>query len=141
MAELQELQRQKREETTQTQLAAALQQAEARRVAALGEVPGLAKQVGAAAITPSTLQTQIGRDIETREGARLADQARLVQQQQEAEKLNLITKTNLLSTLAGLGSQTAYQGTTTGTQGQAVNQPSGFSQLANIAGTALPFLL
>ena len=141
LAELQELQRQKREETTQTQLAAALQQAEARRVAALGEVPGLAKQVGAAAITPSTLQTQIGRDIETREGARLADQARLVQQQQEVEKLNLITKTNLLSTLAGLGSQTAYQGTTTGTQGQAVNQPSGFSQLANIAGTALPFLL
>jgi hypothetical protein len=141
LAELQELQRQKREETTQTQLAAALQQAEARRVAAVGEVPGLGRQVAAAALTPSTIQTQIGRDIETREGARLADEARLAQQQQEAEKLNLITKTNLLSTLAGLGSQTAYQGTTTGTQGQAIQQPSGFSQLANVAGTVLPFLI
>ena len=141
LAEFQELQRQKREETTQTQLAAALQQAEARRVAAVGEVPGLGRQVAAAALTPSTIQTQIGRDIETREGARLADEARLAQQQQEAEKLNLITKTNLLSTLAGLGSQTAYQGTTTGTQGQAIQQPSGFQQLANVAGTVLPFLI
>ena len=136
LAELQTLQQQKREETTQQQLAAALQQAEARRVQALQETPGLAQQVGATALTPAALQETIGKDIETRELARLQDQARLQQQEQEARRLQLITKSNLLSGLAGLGTQTAYQGTTSGTQGQAFAAPSTFQQVGSLLGQA-----
>ena len=138
LAELQELQRQKREETTQRQLSTALGQAEARRLQAAGEIPGLTRGVAGAAVSPAILQSQIGSDIEARESAQLADQARLAQQGQEARRLGLITKSNLLSGLAGLGSQTAYQGTST--TGQAFQQPSGFSQLASAAGTLLPIL-
>tara|TARA_R110002012_G_scaffold203135_1_gene372476 strand:+ start:3022 stop:3894 length:873 start_codon:yes stop_codon:yes gene_type:complete len=138
LAELQELQRQKREETTQRQLSTALGQAEARRLQAAVEIPGLTRGVAGAAVSPAILQSQIGSDIEARESAQLADQARLAQQGQEARRLGLITKSNLLSGLAGLGSQTAYQGTST--TGQAFQQPSGFSQLASAAGTLLPIL-
>ena len=137
LAELETLQQQKREETTQTQLAAALQQAEARRVQALQAVPGLGQQLGAAALTPAALQETVGRDIETRQLARLQDQARLQQQEQEARRLQLITKANLLSGLAGLGTQTAYQGTTTGTQGQAFAGPSTFQQVGSLLGQTL----
>ena len=141
LAELRTLQQQKREETTQSQLAAALQQAEARRVQALQETPGLGKQLAAAAITPGALFQQVGRDVESRQAATLADLARQQQQEQEARRLQLITKANLLSSIAGLGTQTAYQGTTTGTQGQAFAGPSPFAQTAGAVGTALPFLL
>jgi len=137
LAELQTLQQQKREETTQRQLAAALQQAEARRVQAMKETPGFAQQVGAAALTPAALAETIGKDIETRELARLQDQARLQQQEQEARRLQLITEANLLSSIAGLGTQTAYQGTTTGTQGQAFAGPSTFQQVGSLLGQAV----
>ena len=137
LAELQELQRRQREETVQKQLSDALGQAEARRVAAIGEVPGLTQQVGSAALTPSGLQETVGRDIETRELARLQDQARLQQQDQEARRLQLITKSNLLSGLAGLGTQTAYQGKTSGVSGQAFAGPSTFQQIGNFAGNLL----
>ena len=140
LAEFQELQRQKREETTQTQLAAALQQAEARRVAAIEDTPGLARQFSASALTPSTIQQQIGKDLEGRESARLSDEARRAVQQQEAERLQLITKANLLSSIAGLGTQTAYQGQSSGTQGQAFASPSPFSQIAGAAGNIIPFV-
>ena len=100
------------------------------------ETPGLAQQVGATALTPAALQETIGKDIETRELARLQDQARLQQQEQEARRLQLITKSNLLSGLAGLGTQTAYQGTTSGTQGQAFAAPSTFQQVGSLLGQA-----
>jgi len=141
LAELQTLQEQKRGETTQRQLAAALQQAEARRVQALQETPGLGKQLAAAAITPGALFQQVGRDVESRQAATLADQARQQQQEQEARRLQLITQANLISGMAGLGTQTAYQGTTTGEQGQAFAGPSPFSQATSAVATALPFLL
>jgi len=136
LAELQTLQEQKRAETTQRQLAAALQQAEARRVQAMQETPGFAQQVGASALTPAALTETIGKDIETRQLARLQDQARLQQQEQEARRLQLITQANLISSLAGLGTQTAYQGTTTGTQGQAFAGPSTFQQVGSLLGQA-----
>ena len=133
-AEFEELQRRQREETTQQQLAAALQQAEARRVAAASEIPGLASSVGSLALTPASLQEAIGKDVEQREQARLQDQARIQQQEQEARRLQLITKSNLLSGLAGLGTQTAYQGKTSGVSGQAFASPSIFQQLGSFAG-------
>ena len=138
LAELQALQQQKREETTQRQLATALGQAEARRVQAAQAIPGLTGGVAAAAISPSILQAQIGGDIEARGAAQIADQARLAQQGQEARRLQLITEANLMSGLAGLGSQTAYQGTST--TGQAFTAPSPFSQVAGAAGTLLPII-
>jgi len=140
LAELQTLQQQKRGETTQRQLAAALQQAEARRVQAMQETPGLGRQLAAAAITPATIAQQIGTDVESRQAAVLADQARLQEQEQEARRLQLITQANLISGLAGLGTQTAYQGTTTGTQGQAFAGPSPFSQVAQAGASIVPFV-
>ena len=135
LGEFEELQRQKREETTQRQFSTALAQAEARRVGAAGEITGLTSGVAGAAISPALMQAQIGGDIEARQAAQLADAARLTQQGQEARRLQLITEANLISGLAGLGSQTAYQGTSS--TGQAFQAPSPFAQYASAAGTLL----
>lgn len=139
LAELQTLQQQKREETTQRQLSTALAQAEARRVAAAGDIPGLVSGVAGAAVSPALVQSQIGGDIEARQAARLADQARLEQQGQEARRLQLITEANLISGLAGLGSQVAYQGTSS--VGQGFQAPSNFAQYASAAGNLAPILM
>ena len=109
LGELQALQQQKREETVQSQLASALGAEDQRRVAAVGALPGMAQSVVQAMMTPAQLQEAIGRDVESRQGAELADLRRLAQQQQEAERAQAITYSNLLGGLAGLGSSTQMQ--------------------------------
>jgi hypothetical protein len=135
LGELQALQQQKREETIQSQLASALGAEEQRRVAAAGALPGMAQSVIQAMMTPAQLQEAIGRDIESRQGAELADLRRLAQQQQEAERAQAITYANLLGGLAGLGSSTQMQQTSTGMTGQVIPGTSIFQQLAGAAGT------
>jgi len=136
LGELQALQQQKREETIQSQLASALGAEEQRRVAAAGALPGMAQSVIQAMMTPAQLQEAIGRDIESRQGAELADLRRLSQQQQEAERAQAITYANLLGGLAGLGSSTQMQQTSSGMTGQVIPGQSIFQQLAGAAGTA-----
>ncbi len=136
MGELQALQQQKREETVQSQLASALGAEEQRRVAAAGALPGMAQSVIQAQMTPAQLQEAIGRDIESRQGAEFADLRRLAQQQQEAERAQAITYANLLGGLAGLGSSTQMQQTSSGMTGQVIPGTSIFQQLAGAAGTA-----
>ena len=135
LGELQALQQQKREETVQSQLASALGAEEQRRVAAVGALPGMAQSVIQSMMTPAQLQEAIGRDIESRQGAELADLRRLSQQQQEAERAQAITYSNLLGGLAGLGSSTQMQQTSSGMTGQVIPGTSIFQQLAGAAGT------
>ena len=138
LRELQTLQQRQREESTRTALATALKDAEARRLAALGDVPTLGQTVLQTATTPATLQEALGRDVEARDQARLADEARLFQQDQEARRAQAVTLSNLLGGLAGLGSQTQFQQASSGTQGQAFPGASPFTQVTGLIGAAAP---
>ena len=135
MGELETLQQRQREESTRNALATALKDAEIRRTAALADVPGLGQTALQAATTPSALLESVGKDVEGRDRARLADQARLAQQEQEARRAQAVTLTNLLGGLAGLGSQTQFTQSQSGTQGQAFSGPSPFQQVAGSIGT------
>ena len=136
LGELQTLQQQKREETVQSQLAQALGTEDQRRMAAMGQLPGMAQSVVQAKMTPAQLQEAIGRDIESRQGAEYSDLRRLSQQQQEAERAQAVTYANLLGGLAGLGSSTQVQQTSSGMTGQVIPGTSIMQQLAPIAGAA-----
>lgn len=129
----------RREDLAQKQLSQSLGEAEARRVAALGRVPGMATNALQALMTPATLQEAIGRDVEARQAASQQDAARLAQQDQEARRAQLITMANLFGGLAGLGSATQMQQTMKGTGGQVVpGGPSPFSQIAGAVGAIAP---
>jgi len=140
LGELQALQQQKREETIQSQLATALGAEDIRTRQAQADLPGMAQQVVQAQLTPAQFQEAIGRDVELRQTAQLSDAQRLAQQQQEAERAQAITYANLLGGLAGLGSSTQMQQTSSGSIGQVIPGTSIFQQLAGAAGTAASFL-
>ena len=135
LGELETLQERQREESTRNALATALKDAETRRIGAISDVPGLGQTALQAATTPAALLESVGKDVETRDRARLADDARLVQQEQEARRAQAVTLTNLLGGLAGLGSQTQFTQSSSGTQGQAFQGPSPFQQVAGTIGT------
>jgi hypothetical protein len=142
LAELQQNQQRLREETVQRQLAESLGRAEQRRIGAADRAPGFAQQqlqaqLAQPSLAQPSLQEAVGRDIETREAARLADQARLTQQPQEARREQLINLSNLLGGLAGLGTSTTFQNQTSGFTSQAFSGgPSPFQQVLGAAGTA-----
>ena len=128
------MQQQKREELAQRQMSAALQEAESRRIAAQARAPQLGQQMLSAQLTPASLQEAIGTQVEQRQAASQADAARLAQQDQEARRAQLITMSNLFGGLAGLGSSTINQGTSSGYTSQVIGGgPSPFSQIASAA--------
>ena len=134
LGELQTMQQQKREELAQRQMSAALQEAESRRIAAQARAPQLGQQMLSAQLTPASLQEAIGTQVEQRQAASQADAARLAQQDQEARRAQLITMSNLFGGLAGLGSSTINQGTSSGYTSQIIGGgPSPFSQIASAA--------
>ncbi len=114
LGELETMQQQKREELAQRQMATALEQAEARRIAAAQRAPQAATAALQAQMTPATLQEAIGQQVEARQQAQLADAARLAQQDQEARRAQMVTMANLFGGLAGLGSSTQMQQTGSG---------------------------
>ena len=136
LGELQALQQSKREELVQKQLADSLAQAEQRRIAAGQRAPGFAQAALQAQLTPATLQEAIGQRVELKDQAALSDAARLAQQEQEARRAQLVTMSNLYGGLAGLGSQTQMQQTTSGYGSQAFpGGPSIGSQLLGAGAT------
>lgn len=138
LGELQTMQQQKREELAQRQMSTALGQAEARRIAAAQRAPQMSQQALQAQLTPAALQEAVGKDIEARGAARATDAARLAQQEQEARRAQLVTLTNLFGGLAGLGSSTQMQQTSSGFGSQALGGgASPFSQIASAAATGL----
>ena len=141
LGELQALQQSKREEVVQKQLADSLAQAEQRRIAAGQRAPGFAQQALQAQLTPATLQEAIGQRVELKDQAALSDAARLAQQEQEARRAQLITMSNLYGGLAGLGSQTQMQQTSSGFSSSAVPGGPGIgSQLLGTAATIAPMI-
>ena len=136
LGELQTMQQQKREDLAQRQMSTALGQAEARRIAAAQRAPGISQQALQAQLTPAALQEAIGKDVEARGAARATDAARLAQQEQEARRAQLVTLTNLFGGLAGLGSSTQMQQTSSGFGSQGFSGgASPFSQIASAAAT------
>ena len=141
LGELQTMQQQKREELAQRQMSAALQEAESRRIAAQARAPQLGQQMLSAQLTPASLQEAIGTQVEQRQAASQADAARLAQQDQEARRAQLITMSNLFGGLAGLGSSTINQGTSSGYTSQVIGGgPSPFSQIASAAAPFAGFI-
>ena len=141
LGELQALQQSKREELVQKQLADSLAQAEQRRIAAAQRAPGFAQAALQAQLTPATLQEAIGQRVELKDQAALSDAARLAQQEQEARRAQLVTMSNLYGGLAGLGSQTQMQQTSSGFSSSAVPGGPGIgSQLLGTAATIAPMI-
>ncbi len=142
LEELQQNQARNREEIVQKQLAESLGRAEQRRIGAADRAPGFAQQQLQAQLAQPSLQEALGRDLETRDAARLADQARLTQQPQEAQREQMINLTNLLGGLAGLGTSTTFQNQSSGFTSQGfAGGPSPFSQIASAAAAAAPFAM
>lgn len=130
----------RREDLAQQQLAKSLQEAEARRLNAQGRLGGLAQAQLQAQMTPATLQEAMGRDVESRQAALQQDAARLAQQDQEARRAQLVTMANLFGGLAGLGSSTQMQQTSSGFGSQGFGGgPSTASQIAGLVGAAAGF--
>tara|TARA_R110002051_G_scaffold325243_1_gene426523 strand:- start:864 stop:1751 length:888 start_codon:yes stop_codon:yes gene_type:complete len=134
LAELQELQRRQREETTRSGMYQALQGADTRQTAAMNQLPAYSQQVAQQSALPYTLQEGIGKAQEGYEQAGLADAARLAQQGQEAQRKQAINYANMLGSLAGLGTSTAYQSSAQGTQGQAFPGTSPFQTALQVGG-------
>ena len=128
------LQQQRREELTRSGLSQALSEAERRQTAALTSLPQFAGQTAQMQMLPSQIQETIGKAQEAYTQAKLADDARLAQQQQEAQRKQAVNYANLLGSLAGLGTSTAYQSSAQGMSGQAFAQPSIATQVAQIGG-------
>lgn len=141
LRELQMMQQQKREELAQRKMSAALLESEARRVEAMKRTPQIAQQMLQAQMTPATLQEAIGQQVEARQAAQLTDAARLAQQQQEAERAQLVTLANLFGGLAGLGSSTQMQQTSQGYSSSVLpGGPSAFQQGLGLVGAVAPFI-
>lgn len=134
LAELQELQRRQREESTRAGMYQALQGAETRQTSALNQLPAYAQQVAQQSALPFNLQESIGKAQEGYTQASQVDAARLVQQEQEAQRKQAINYANMLGSLAGLGTSTAYQSSAQGMGGQAFASPSVATQVAALGG-------
>lgn len=128
------LQQQRREELTRSGLSQALSEAERRQTAALTSLPQFAGQTAQMQMLPASIQETIGKAEEAYTQAGLADDARLKQQQQEAIRKQAVNYANLLGSLAGLGTSTAYQSAAQGMSGQAFAQPSIATQIAQLGG-------
>ena len=134
LGELQALQQRQREESTRGSMFQALQGADTRQTAALSQLPAYAQSVAQTAASPYQLQEAIGKSQEGYTQAGLADAARLAQQEQEAVRKQAINYSNILGSLAGLGTSTAYQSSAQGMQGQAFASPSVATQVAQLGG-------
>lgn len=135
LSELQANQQQLREETIRKNLVDSLGRAEARRIAAQGRIPGTMGTQLSAARSQAGLTEAIGQDVERREAARLADQARLVQQPQQARREQIINLANLLGGLAGLGTSTTHQTQSSGFTSKAFHGgPSPLMQFGSLLG-------
>ena len=108
-------------------------------MAAMGQIPQYAQSALSAGLTPASIYEAVGTQQAQQEAARLADQARLATQEQEAIRQQLTNLANLYGGLAGLGSQTQYVSSTKGTTGTAVAGLSPVMQALQGAGTIAGF--
>jgi hypothetical protein len=134
LGELQALQQRQREEITRSSMYQALQGADTRQTAALSQLPAYAQSVAQTAALPAQLREAVGKSQEGYTQSSLADAARLAQQEQEATRKQAINYANILGSLAGLGTSTAYQSSAQGMQGQAFANPSIATQVASLGG-------
>ena len=130
----------RREDLTQQQLAQSLGQADLRRDRSRQALSGLGRSQIDALTAPGTIQQGIGRDVESRGAARLADDARLATQDQEARREQLIQLTGALGNLGQLGGSTQQKTGSEGFAGQTTPNVSTGSQVAGLLGQAAQFL-
>ena len=140
LGELQQRQDIDREDLTHQQLVQSLEAARREQREARQALSGLGRSQLDALTAPGTIQQGIGRDVESRAGARLADDARLATQDQEARRQQLIQLTGALGNLGQLGSSTQQTTGAEGFAGKATPSVSTGSQIAGLLGQAAQFL-
>jgi len=119
-----------------SQLGSLQAQAEAQRMAQAQQAAALQQQELQTRMISPSLYEAMGQQVEARRAAEATDAARLAQQGQEARRAQLVTMANLFGGLAGLGSSTQMQQTSSGFGSQAFGGgASPFSQLVSAAAT------
>ena len=139
LGELQQRQDIDREDLTHQQLVQSLEAARREQGEARQALSGLGRSQLDALTAPGTIQQGIGRDVESRAGARLADDARLATQDQEARRQQLIQLVGAMGNLGQLGSSTRQKSGSEGFTGKASDTVGTSSQLAGLLGQVAKF--
>ena len=123
------------ERTTQAALAGALGREEAARQAALSSLGGIRQDILGLGGMQAGLQEAIGADIESREAARLAEEARIATGGATELQDRIARYIGMLGGLGSLGGTQTVDETTRGFGTQAVQKQSALGQAANIGAT------
>jgi len=134
-SELEALKASQLEETTQAALAGALGREEAARQSALSSLGGLRSDILGLGGMQAGLQEAIGADIESRETARLAEQARMATGGATELQDRIARYMGLLGGLASLGGTSTTDQLTTGFNTQAQQKQTALGSALNLAGT------
>jgi len=129
----------RREDLTQQQLVQSLDAARREKDAARLGLSGLGRSQLDALTTPGTIQQGIGRDVETRGAARLADDARLATQDQEARRQQLIQLAGTLGNLGQLGGDLRQKSGSEGFTGETSDTVGTASQISGLLGQVAKF--
>ena len=123
------------ERTTQAALAGALGREEAARQSALSSLGGLRSDILGLGGMQAGLQEAIGADIESREAARLAEEARIATGGGQELQDRITRYLGILGGLGSLGGTQTVDELTKGFGTQAVQKQSALGQAANIGAT------
>ena len=137
LGELQQRQDIDRENLTQQQLVQSLEAARREQREARQALSGLGRSQLDALTAPGTIQQGIGRDVESRGAARLADAARLATQEQAAKRAQLTDLTTILSGLGTLGGTRASAGSAESLENIKTPQASTASQIVGLLSNVL----
>jgi len=134
-SELEALKASELEKSTQAALAGALGREEAARQAALSSLGGIRQDILGLGGMQAGLQEAIGADIESREAARLAEEARIATGGATELQDRIARYIGMLGGLGSLGGTQTVDETTRGFGTQAVQKQSALGQAANIGAT------
>ena len=127
----------RRADLTQQQLVQSLDAARREQREARQALSGLGRSQLDALTAPGTIQQGIGRDVESRGAARLADAARLATQEQAAKRAQLTDLTTILSGLGTLGGTRASAGSAESLENVKTPQASTASQIVGLLSNVL----
>jgi len=135
LGEMQTLQQRQREDLVQQQLAQALGQEETRRQQALASLGGLRSDILGLGGMQAGLQEAIGADIESRQAARLAEEARMATGGAQELQDRISRYLGILGGLGSLGGTQTVDELTKGFGTQTMQKQSALGQAANIGAT------
>ena len=135
LGEMQTLQQRQREDLVQQQLAQALSQEDERRLKALSSLGGLRTDILCLGGMQAGLQEAIGADIESRQLARLSEEARLATGGAQELQDRITRYLGVLGGLGSLGGTQTVDELTKGFGTQTMQKQTALGQAANIGAT------